>query len=267
MARVPRAERALPEGRVRCTSMSPGGVRTLLPSVGRNRLELCFCVPRPSSHALPTGCLLVRQTAILRIVCLLACTARWVRTGPVHGATDTHATRARQTQPLSQVGVSDWPPHSSLDLRQGCQSGRILIQRSEVVPALSDGQTDTVWRDGRTQVVVISCHILLQLNELCKAVEKDVKENFNQEGGWPGTTNTLKHWLEFLGCEALTDVASADSASVIHLLGPFKSGEAWPKGIPNGGKERPYTELARVVVGGQAPRFEKFSRYNGTPTV
>jgi hypothetical protein len=182
----------------------------------------------------------------------------------VHGPTDTHATRAGPAQPLSLVGVSDWPPHSSLDLRQGFQSGRILIKRSEVVPALSDGQTDTVWRDRCTRVVVISPCILVQVHEVCAAVANDVKSHFTQETGWAGTANTVEHWLAHLGCEAETDVASADSASVIHLVGPFKSGEGWPRGIPNGGENMPYTELVRVVVSGPAPRFEAFSRYNGT---
>ena len=185
---------------------------------------------------------------------------------PTHTRAAGH-TRAGLAQPLSLVGVSDCPPHSSLDLRQGCPSGRILIRRSEVVPALSNGQTDTVWQDRCTRVVVISPLILILLNELCAAVKKDVENHFTQETSWAGTTNTVKHWLAHLGCEALTDVGSADSTSVIHLVGPWQRGEGWPMGIPNGGENRPYTELARVVVSGPAPRFEAFSRYYGTRKV
>lgn len=116
-------------------------------------------------------------------------------------------------------------------------------------------------------MVVISPHILILLDELCMAVAEDVEHHFTQQTGWAGTACTVKHWLAHLGCEALTDVASADSASVIHLVGPSKSGEGWPMGIPNGGEERPYTELVRVVVGGRAPHFEAFSRYNGSRKV
>ena len=161
------------------------------------------------------------------------------------------------------AGVANSDSPDGVSARMYGQGGTILIQRSEVVPPLSDGQTDTVWRDRRTRVVVISCQIFLSLHQLCRAVERDVKAHSKAGwlAGWPGTTNTLNHWLDYLGCEACTDVSSANSASVIHLLGPFKSGEPWPEGIPNGGEERPYTELVRVVVGGQAPRFEAFSRY------
>ena len=212
--------------------------------------------------------MLVRQTAILRIACQLECTARWVCAGAVLGPADTHATRAGPTQPLSLVslvGVSATGLHTRLStFFQGGHSGRILIQRSEVVPALSDGQTDTVWRDKCTLVKVISCGIFLLLDKLCSAVAKHTKSHFTQEAGWPGTINTLERWLSWLGCEALTDVASADSASVIHLLGPFESVESWPPGIPNGGEERPYTELVRVVAGRQAPCLEELSRYKGT---
>ena len=197
---------------------------------------------------------------------------------PTHTPLATHATHAPLApNPLSRspsllVGVSATDLHTRLPtVFQGCGPPWIPIERSQVVLSVPDsGKTeDPIWRDRRTQVVVIPCHIWGQLQALGRAVEKDVKTHFTEAAGWQGTMNTLEHWQGFLEAltdvgEALTDVASADAASQIRLLGPFRQGEWWPEEIPNGGEERPYTELMRVVAGRQAPCLEELSRYKGT---
>ena len=197
---------------------------------------------------------------------------------PTHTPLATHATHAPLApNPLSRspsllVGVSATDLHTRLPtVFQGCGPWWIPIERSQVVLSVPDsGKTeDPIWRDRRTQVVVIPCHIWGQLQALGRAVEKDVKTHFTEAAGWQGTMNTLERWQGFLEAltdvgEALTDVASADAASQIRLLGPFRKGEWWPEEIPNGGEERPYTELMRVVAGRQAPCLEELSRYKGT---
>lgn len=145
--------------------------------------------------------------------------------------------------------------------------GWTQIRRSDVLPELGAGQTDTVWQAKGTKVVAITPEIYRAFHNLCAATEKDVKTHFDQFGEmacWSKTSHTLEQWKSYLGLEALTDVASAASSSQIRVVGPWKQGVWWPRGLPCGGEAQPYTEIVRVVVQGHAPCLEQLSRCSGT---
>ena len=133
-----------------------------------------------------------------------------------------------------------------------------------MIPALPDGETDPLWSDERTKVVVIPSSTYSALNELERAVAQDAKSQFEHGGegaSCSATSHTHQRWLQNLPeCEAETDVASADAPPVIYVVGPWPPTKRVPNGLPRGGKAAPFTEIVRVRPGGRAPHFEDLSR-------
>jgi hypothetical protein len=113
-------------------------------------------------------------------------------------------------------------------------------------------------------VVVIRASTWPALTKLSHAVAQDVRDRCKEgdEGAsCSGTSHTHQHWLQNLPeGEAETDVASADAPAVIYVAGPWPQLEPAPDGLPRGGVAAPFTEIVRVVPGGQAPRFADYSR-------